>query len=231
MTGMRLDHLVLLVPDLDAATRQWSRRGFTVTPGGTHAEGHTHNALICLADGAYLELIAFRAPRRTTHRWDRMRPFPGLIDFAVRVNDIRATVAALARRGVKYSAPVEGGRARPDGITLRWRGAHPVDDSLGLPFLIEDVTARNLRVPAGNARRHTNGAIGVASLDVLTPSLSDALPAFSAVFGRVRESGRRAARFTAGSVLVTLRQPERGRAAALLSLRGAGPYGWTPAQR
>ncbi len=55
-----IDHIVILVPDLEQAERDYTARGFTVTPGGEHAGGLTHNALIALADGSYLELIAFR---------------------------------------------------------------------------------------------------------------------------------------------------------------------------
>jgi hypothetical protein len=33
-----------------------------------------------------------------------------------------------------------------------------------LPFLIEDLTARELRVPGGDAARHANGTTGVAQI-------------------------------------------------------------------
>ena len=42
----RLDHLVILVRDLDQAVREYDVLGFTVTPGGEHADGLTRNALI-----------------------------------------------------------------------------------------------------------------------------------------------------------------------------------------
>lgn len=224
---MRIDHLVLLVPDLNAATRQWARRGYTITPGGTHADGHTHNVLICLADTSYIELIAFRVPGRTPHVWDPLRPFPGLIDFAVRVPDIDAAVAKLGRQGLAYAAPKDGGRARPDGVALRWRGARPLVAGLGLPFLIEDVTARALRVPSGPARRHRNGVTGIATLDVLTRDLGAALPAFGALFGRATDLGAGSVTFRVGATTLWLRQPSRGNAAALLAMRGAGPSAWT----
>ena len=55
----RLDHLVILVRDLGRAVREYEKLGFTVIPGGEHADGLTHNALICFEDGSYLELVAF----------------------------------------------------------------------------------------------------------------------------------------------------------------------------
>ena len=53
-----IDHLVIAVKDLEAATRAYGELGFTVVPGGRHPVG-TYNTLIAFADGSYLELIGF----------------------------------------------------------------------------------------------------------------------------------------------------------------------------
>ena len=66
-----IDHIVIVVRDLARASADYARAGFTVTPGGEHTGGATHNALITFADGAYLELLAFKVPGKTEHRWDR----------------------------------------------------------------------------------------------------------------------------------------------------------------
>ena len=58
----RLDHLVILVRDLDQAIREYEVLGFTVIPGGEHADGLTRNALIPFRDGSYLELVPFLDP-------------------------------------------------------------------------------------------------------------------------------------------------------------------------
>eukprot|EP01041_Mallomonas_annulata_P028533 gene28533-50396_t len=54
MTHVRL----ATVADLDAAVADYASLGFTVLPGGEHPRG-SRNALVVLADGAYLEIIAF----------------------------------------------------------------------------------------------------------------------------------------------------------------------------
>ena len=54
-----IDHIVILVRNLEEAIADYTALGFTVTPGGVHADGATHNALVPFDDGSYLELIAF----------------------------------------------------------------------------------------------------------------------------------------------------------------------------
>src|SRR5439155_23940302 len=119
----QLDHVVMVVRDLDSATDDYRRRGFTVTPGGEHADGLTHNALIPFADGSYLELVAFHEPRReVTHRWWKIAADGGgLADFALLSDDLAADASALG--GLVANPPAQGGRTRPDGTELKWRTA------------------------------------------------------------------------------------------------------------
>ena len=155
-----LDHVVYVAHDLAAAVQDHRRRGFTVTPGGEHVGGVTHNALVCFADGSYLELVAFRRPD-PTHRWWRHAARGGFADFAVLSDDLAQDLSELSDLIVREAA--EGGRTRPDGVSLRWRAAFL---RAPLPFLIEDLTSRDLRVPGGAAAHHSNGVTGVASLIV-----------------------------------------------------------------
>jgi hypothetical protein len=43
-----------------------------------------------------------------------------------------------------------------------------------MPFIIEDLTPRDLRVPGGAAAHHANGATGIASLVVGARNIADA---------------------------------------------------------
>jgi hypothetical protein len=157
-----LDHLVLVVLDLTAAVADHRLRGFTVTPGGKHAAGLTHNALVGFEDGSYLELIAFHdlATARGKYSWAPVAERGGgWADFALHSDDIAQDVAAL---DTLVARPAEdGGRTRPDGVAVAWRVARLEKP---LPFLIEDLTARDLRVPHGAAALHANGTTGVASI-------------------------------------------------------------------
>jgi hypothetical protein len=167
----QLDHVVLVARDLNSAIADHRRRGFTVTPGGEHADGTTHNALITFADGSYLELVAFRdLSRALTHRWWKIAADGGgLADFALLSDDITADSAALA--DLVKTPPKDGGRTRPDGVELKWRTAVLKPP---LPFVIEDITARDLRVPGGAAAEHANGAIGIASVVIGAVDVADA---------------------------------------------------------
>ena len=167
----QLDHVVLVARDLNSAIADHRRRGFTVTPGGEHADGTTHNALITFADGSYLELVAFRdLSRALTHRWWKIAADGGgLADFALLSDDLTADSTALA--DLVKTPPKDGGRIRPDGVELKWRTAVLKPP---LPFVIEDLTARELRVPGGAAAEHANGATGIASVVIGAVDIGDA---------------------------------------------------------
>jgi len=166
-----LDHVVLVVLDLEDAVTDHRERGFTVTPGGEHAGGLTHNALVGFEDGSYLEIIAFRdrAAARGKHTWAPIAERGGgWADFALASDDLGADAGAMSL--LLARPPEDGGRTRPDGVAIAWRVARLVTP---LPFLIQDVSARDLRVPSGDAAKHANGIthVGGIVLGVTNPAL------------------------------------------------------------
>ena len=157
-----LDHVVLVVLDLGAAVADHRRRGFTVTPGGEHAGGLSHNALVGFQDGSYLELLAFHdlAAAVGKHSWAPVAERGGgWADFALLSDDLLRDVATLG--DLLARPPEDGGRTRPDGLAIAWRVARL---HTPLPFLIQDLTARELRAPGGDAAKHANGTTGVAKV-------------------------------------------------------------------
>ncbi|KAJ6446718.1 50S ribosomal protein L14 [Purpureocillium lavendulum] len=180
-----LDHIVILVSHGTLQGIPDRLRGvLVVAPGGTHADGLTSNLLILLADGVYLELIAFfdgvDPERRRRHRWGQLQENT-IVDWAYTLpheggfGAVQQRVAD-AQAGYTYDDPVAGGRTRPDGTVLRWavatgRAADGSSSKPGrLPFWCLDRTPRHLRVPYEEHPEqtvHPCGARGVSSLSVV----------------------------------------------------------------
>jgi hypothetical protein len=65
--------------------------------------------------------------------------------FVLETTDYNGDVQAIRDRGLTIAKAPPGGRVRPDGQQVSWRTAHPENPQL--PFLIQDTTPRELRVP------------------------------------------------------------------------------------
>lgn len=140
-----IDHLVIAVPDPDAAAADLEAAlGLAATGGGRHERAGTFNRLIFLGD-AYLELIGV---------WDRAlasaHPIgaaalaaldagaPGLVTWAIATDDAHREVAALRAAGSTIGEAVPGERVRPDGGVVRWHVATAAPLAADRPpFLIE----------------------------------------------------------------------------------------------
>ena len=182
----RLDHLVILVRDLDGAVRDYERLGFAVTPGGEHADGLTRNALIPVEDGSYFELVSFldlEDTRDNVWGWRKFLPHEGLIDYCMASDDLESDVSRLESLGFAVNGPDDGGRRLPDGTELRWNIARIRQEGRLLPFLIEDLTPRELRVPGGLAAEHPNGASGISRLEIAAPDAEEAAASLVALVG------------------------------------------------
>ncbi len=221
-----IDHLVILVEDLDAASADYTALGFTVTLGGTHADGATHNALVVFADDSYLELIAFRHEAPEHHWWRHVAAGEGLIDFALLPTAIAEDAAAAQSRGLEMYGPYAGGRLRPDGLRVAWQNAR--SSTFDLPFLCGDVTPRELRVPQGDLRTHANGVTGIAGVTVVANDLWASVARYQALLG----SDAAGPAFALGAATITLIAPipgtsEQDPLRERLSRHGEGPFALT----
>lgn len=232
-TSFSLDHIVIAVADLAATIRDYTALGFTVLTGGEHPGRGSRNALVIFADGAYFELIAFTRPVPDFRWWNVLqRDGEGFVDFALLPGDVDLAVKAARGRGLAMGDPEDGGRQRPDGVSVAWRNARP--DASDLPFLCYDVTPRGLRVQEGEARRHANGIMGVARIDIAVHDAAESAGRYAALLGGQAatagrdEQGRDVAVLTVGSATLRLvgAGPQGAASAALrerLSARGEGP--------
>jgi catechol 2,3-dioxygenase-like lactoylglutathione lyase family enzyme len=207
-----IDHIVIVVNDLDAASRDYTTAGFTVVPGGEHTNGKSRNALIAFADGTYFELIAFDDVNDAGgNPWASalQQSGEGLVDFALRTADLDAEVAALRASGITVVGPTDGGRTRPDGQTLAWRTIR--FEEPGAPFYCHDVTDRTLRVPGGDATVHANGVTSVHGILLAVGDLTATGNLYAALTGDDGTFTPERARFAAGNQYIDLQVAEGDR--------------------
>ncbi len=126
---LELDHLAIAATTLEEGC-DWvaERLGAAPGPGGRHAFFGTHNRLLGLEHGLYLEVIAIDpdAPPPDRPRWfdlDRMTGPPRVSNWICRTQDLEGAQAALP--GIGPQVALERG-------DLRWRMAVPENGQL--PF-------------------------------------------------------------------------------------------------
>ncbi len=223
-----IDHVVVAVDDLTQTIADYERLGFTVTIGGDHAHRGSHNALITFDDGSYIELIAFKhePPVKDNTWWDLLQIGEGLVDFALVSDDLLAELELLKTHHFEITGPMEGGRLRTDGIRIAWRVARlNIASTERLPFLIDDITDHDLRVPRGSDAVHANGVTGIAGVLVAVSSLAIANPLYRGLLGEPEARGE-TARFTVGDQFVDLVEADSSPAdvAEFVFRRGSGPF-------
>jgi len=142
---MELDHFAIAANTLAEATAHVEEAlGVPLQPGGEHAVFGTHNRLLGLADGLYLEAIAIdpEATPERQPRWFDLDRFDGaarITNWICRSGDLDSTLAALP---VDAGAPVsltrgdlswqmavpKSGILPYDNIfpaLIQWQGPHP----------------------------------------------------------------------------------------------------------
>jgi catechol 2,3-dioxygenase-like lactoylglutathione lyase family enzyme len=225
-----IDHIVVVVPELEAAIKSYGELGFTVIRGGKHNIG-THNALIAFGDGSYMELIAFLAPAAGHPWYDAMSKSGGIVDFCAQTDNLAADVATFRRAGIATTDPNRMTRDRPDGYRLSWVLSSPNAPFNGsVPFLIKDETPRDERVP--RERTHRNGVTGLANVVVAVGDAAQVAGRYRIITGSEgkaiedRELDAVGTRFLLGNHQLDIVSPRgpNGPVAEYLRTRTAGPY-------
>jgi catechol 2,3-dioxygenase-like lactoylglutathione lyase family enzyme len=223
-----IDHLVVVVKDLEKAIEDYGAMGFTVVRGGRHNIG-THNALIAFADGSYVELIAFLNPVGGHPWYAALSRGGGLVDFCMRTDDLEADAEAMRRAGVPMGESTAMTRDRPDGYRLKWVLSIPGACNGRVPFLIRDETPRDERVPRD--RSHRNGVTGLRSLTIAVEDPTASSVPYARVLNRPGAPIQRpeldaaGVRFVIGPHAVDLVAPKRGEGPLVdwLGERGQSP--------
>lgn len=168
-----VDHVMIVVRDLDKAAERWRQLGFTLSPRGTHSPKMGSANYTIMFPNDYLELLGIIAETEQnvgTREFLKVRE--GLDRTAFTARDASAGVAELAKCGVKAIGPVDFNRPvdMPDGrksearfSVFRW----PQEErpgGMGL-FACQHHTRDTVFIP--QISTHANGAHHIVAVEVV----------------------------------------------------------------
>ncbi len=171
-----LDHVMIVVRDLDQAAANWRRLGFTLSPMGVHsAHLGSANYTIMLADD-YLELLGVIAetPNNASVR-AALQKREGIHRAAFKTTDAAKGASALKARGlepngpIEFSRPVElpnGGKSEARFRVFRWPETERPGD-LGI-FACEHLTPNAVWIP--ELQHHANTARRIVRIEIVSLS-------------------------------------------------------------
>ncbi len=175
-----IDHLVLPVKDLAVARARLSNLGFTVAPDAIHPFG-TANACVFLADGSYLEPLAFANRRQAgmAAKWGnvfaarnlsfcRTRNREGFSAIVVGTNDAAADHDRFKERDLSAGDVLEFSRPMklPDGSEspASFRLAFAADPLSPDFFLFACQRLNALPGAREGLQRHANAVVGLSEI-------------------------------------------------------------------
>lgn len=141
---VKLDHILLGAPDLDAGSAAFAElTGVVPATGGSHPGFATRNRLAAIGPDAFIEVIA-PDPAQAIAGHARAEMIagwsgPALLTFAVQTTDFDGLIDRAIGAGLEAGEPLAMSRTRPDGVKLSWRVVHFRHPAYGLliPFAID----------------------------------------------------------------------------------------------
>ncbi len=251
-----IDHVVIVVKNLDDAVKEFKKLGFTVIPGGKHADNFDHNALIPFSDGSYIELYSpvqtsMGSQLQELKKQNKLDAFTsnlnaikarfidhiasgeGIMDFAISAPHLNLQQIIASQQNQTLVGPIRMDRIRPDDKKIVWDVAVPKNNSL--PFLITDITPKSWRTLKDQSITQQNGVTGIAEILIIVPDLKKAVMEYQIVLNmkpltiNISTQNVKSAIFKIGKVNVILMQPtdKTSKFYQNLVTRGAGPYDLT----
>ena len=137
-SAAQIDHVILGIDDLDRGVKAFeAATGVKPVYGGKHPGG-THNALVSLGDGIYLEILAVQEGVTVPADYADLKKMKTLtpVGWAVSSGDSAELRNRLSAAGIAVSEPVDGSRTTPRGSTLSWQSFALNESSPEAPFFI-----------------------------------------------------------------------------------------------
>jgi len=180
MRRLGIDHPLILVRDIVAASARYEALGFRMTPVGKHPWGTSTAAAVfenCLLElmGVYDETLIDGYPagdfRFGRFIRDHLAEREGVSLLALNSEDAEADVADLASRGVPCQGTIEFGRdvVLPGGRADRTATTLKILRAPGLPRLSNFACQQHRRdlIEPAKWLAHPNGAVGFARVTIL----------------------------------------------------------------
>ena len=169
-----IDHVFLLVKDLDASAETYRRLGFTISPRGTHSPEMGSANYTFVFEDDYAELLGVIADTPQSRQKTEMieRDGEGLRAIACRIDDAREAKAALGDLGIATGEVRDFSRPLPlpDGSTGTAAFAvcqfAPEEIPLGVVFMCQHKTPDMVWRP--ELKSHANSAVGIATVTLVT---------------------------------------------------------------
>ena len=187
-----IDHALIGVADLEAASQAYSRLGFTVTPRGRHIGWGTGNHTM-MFENDYVELIGIVDPTQYIHNLDEfLKNGDGLLNVVLATDDADATARWLR----EHSPNAEDAQGLQRLLTLddgeellSFRFVFlPPELTPGLQtFASQHLTPDKVRRPAWLS--HPNGARSISEVTVVMENLAGVGEAYAQLFGADAISG------------------------------------------
>jgi len=193
-----IDHVMIVVPDIDGAGRAFARLGFDVQPRGLHSHLGTANHLMIL-EKDYIELLGIVTPMPVNERYRQIAAEGGaLANVALASESADQAQAAWTEAGLRPEPVLAFDRAvdingQEERAAFRVvRLPHEARPGIGI-FVCQHLTPQFVYRPEW--ANHPNGALALSAVTVLAadPQLYAAAAArvFGAASVRVNPDGMR----------------------------------------
>lgn len=190
-----VDHVFLLVNDLDKSAEQYRRLGFTLSPRGLHSkEKGSANYTIMFPDD-YFELLGMVAETEgNIHLREKLSAQgEGLHAIACRIDSAEKAKSELAALGIetgevgKFSRPVELPNGSEGVAAFETVSFADSEVPQGMVFMCQHLTRDTVWVP--ELLEHANGAKGLAAIVVISANPQASAKGFARLFaeGKVSE--------------------------------------------
>ncbi|BBK29981.1 glyoxalase-like protein [Stella humosa] len=184
-----IDHVIVLVRELEAAAADYGRLGFTISPRGTHsAHMGTGNHTI-MFERDYFELMGVLAPTDANARWrELLARREGMSGVALKTDKASGAAAEMRAAGIAAADPVHF--ARPVDLPGGGKGEAAFDTTQFPPeatpdarmFCCQHLTPHTVWIAA--LQRHANSAHGLAEVLLATDDPAEAGAAYARIFDR-----------------------------------------------